>query len=78
MSEQPGPHDTERIGRHPVRTGLIRVGCGLALLSGIYLAAGLSGLVPLELVEMKISNIRIVAGLVIVGCLMAAVGYGEE
>lgn len=77
MSDRHEPYTVGR-GRHPARTALIRVGSGLAAASAAYLAAGLLGLVPLELVEMKISNIRIVAGLVIVGCLMAAVGYGEE
>ncbi len=64
--------------RHPLRNLLI--GCGTALLAvaGIYLVAGLLGLLPLEIEELKWNNIRIISGVAILGCLMAATGYGNE
>jgi len=39
---------------------------------------GLVGLVPLELETIAWNNIRIISGAAIAGCLMAAVGYGDE
>ena len=64
--------------RHPLRNLLI--GCGITLLSvaGIYLVSGLLGLLPLEMEEIRWNNIRIISGVAIVGCLMAATGYGNE
>jgi hypothetical protein len=39
---------------------------------------GMIGIMPLEPVEIAWNNVRIVAGATIAGCLMAAVGYGDE
>ena len=64
--------------RHPARTWMIRVGLALIALSGLYLLGGLSGLLPLELEAVTWNNIRIVSGAMILGCLLAAVGYGNE
>jgi len=64
--------------RHPFRTFLIRAGIFLAVIGGIYLLAGLAGIAPMTLETLGWSNIRIVSGLAIFGCLMAAVGYGDE
>ena len=64
--------------RHPFRTLLIRGGISLAIIGGCYLLAGLIGFVPMALETLGWSNIRIVSGLAIFGCLMAAVGYGDE
>ncbi len=63
--------------RHPFRTLLIRAGISLAVIGGGYLLAGL-GIAPMTLETLGWSNIRIVSGLAIFGCLMAAVGYGDE
>jgi len=64
--------------RHPFRTLLIRSGIVLAIIGGCYLLAGLAGLVPMTLEKLGWNNIRIVSGLAVFGCLMAAVGYGDE
>ena len=64
--------------RGPLRAGLIRSGIALLLLGSIYLVLGLAGVVPLELETIAWNNIRIVSGLAIAGCLMAAIGYGDE
>lgn len=40
--------------------------------------AGLTGLAPMELESMSWNNIRIISGLAVFGCLMAAVGYSDE
>ena len=69
----PGP-----ASRHPFRTFLIRAGISLAVIGGCYLLAGLAGIAPMTLETLGWSNIRIVSGLAIFGCLMAAVGYGDE
>ena len=58
--------------------GLIRSGIALLLLGSLYLVFGLAGVVPLELETIAWNNIRIVSGLAIAGCLMAAIGYGDE
>lgn len=64
--------------RHPARTWLIRTGLLLLALFGPYLLAGLAGLAPLEKELITWNNIRVVAGMAILGCLFAAVGYGNE
>lgn len=64
--------------RHPLRTALIFAGIAMLLASGSYLIAGLVGLVPLQAEVVSWNNIRIVSGFSILGCLMAAVGYGNE
>ncbi|MEJ2384698.1 MAG: hypothetical protein P8Y54_09905 [Xanthomonadales bacterium] len=64
--------------RHPARTWLIRCGITLAAVSGAYLLGGMLGVVPMESTAMAWNNIRIVSGAAIAGCLMAAVGYGNE
>jgi hypothetical protein len=50
----------------------------LIVIGSIALLAGLAGLFPLEMEKPAWNNIRIVAGSAILGCLMAAVGYGNE
>ena len=64
--------------RHPARTWMVRFGITLIAASGIYLAGGMAGLFPLELEAVVWNNIRIVSGAMVLGCLMAAVGYGNE
>jgi hypothetical protein len=68
----------KRAARSTLRTLLVRSGISLTAISGVYLAAGLAGWVPLEIEALQWNNIRIVSGLSILGCLMAAVGYGDE
>jgi hypothetical protein len=67
-----------RIKGRPIRTLLIRSGILLAMASGAYVATGMAGLAPLETEALAWNNIRIVSGLTILGCLMAAIGYGNE
>jgi hypothetical protein len=67
-----------RIGGHPFRTFMIRFGIALAAVSGLYAIGGMAGLVPLSTDSLAWNNIRIVSGLTIVGCMMAAIGYGNE
>lgn len=69
---------SDSTSRHPFRTFLIRAGISLAVIGGCYLLAGLAGIAPMTLETLGWSNIRIVSGLAIFGCLMAAVGYGDE
>lgn len=57
---------------------MIRAGVFLFTVAGIYLVAGLTGLAPLSTEAMAWNNLRIVAGAAILGCLLAAVGYGNE
>lgn len=67
-----------RIAGHPLRTLMVRFGIALAAVSGIYAVGGMAGVAPLSTETLAWNNIRIVSGLTIVGCLMAAVGYGNE
>jgi len=64
--------------RAPLRTAAIRVGISLLLVASIYLVCGLLGWLPLELETIAWNNIRIVSGVAILGCLMAAIGFGDE
>lgn len=64
--------------RAPLRTVLIRMGIALLLAGLLYLVTGLMGLLPLELETIAWNNIRIVSGVAIAGCLLAAIGYGDE
>ena len=64
--------------RTPIRTAVIRVGIMLLLVSSTYLICGLLGWLPLELEVIAWNNIRIVSGVAISGCLMAAIGFGDE
>ena len=64
--------------RHPARTWMVRFGIALIAASGSYLVGGLFGLLPLEMEAVVWNNIRIVSGAMILGCLIAAVGYGNE
>lgn len=64
--------------RHYARTFLIRSGIVLATISGLYLLFGIAGLLPLATEPIAWNNIRMVSGATIFGCLMAAVGYGNE
>lgn len=65
-------------GRHPFRSALIAFGIILLASSATYLVAGFAGWVPLEMERVTWNNIRVVSGLSILGCLAAAVGYGNE
>jgi hypothetical protein len=67
-----------QIAGHPFRTFMIRSGIILAAASGLYAVGGMAGFVPLSTETLAWNNIRIVSGLTIVGCMMAAVGYGNE
>jgi hypothetical protein len=64
--------------RHPARTWMVRVGIALIASSGAYLLGAMGGLLPLELEAVTWNNIRIISGAMILGCLIAAVGYGNE
>jgi hypothetical protein len=64
--------------RHPARTWMVRVGIAVIAVSGSYLAVGMLGWLPLETEAIAWNNIRIVSGATILGCLLAAVGYGNE
>lgn len=66
------------VSRHPFRTLLIRVGILFAAIGGSYLLAGLAGIAPMTLEVLDWNNIRIISGLAVLGCVMAAVGYGDE
>ena len=57
---------------------MIRTGISLLVAGTLYLALGLLGLVPLQLEKLAWNNIRIVSGVAIAGCLLAAFGYGDE
>lgn len=72
------PGRRDRPDRHPARTWLIRFGVALAAIAGVYLAGGVLGLFPLESTAIAWNNVRLIAGAAIFGCLMAAVGYGNE
>jgi len=69
---------SKKPARAPLRTAMIRVGITLLLMSSLYLICGLLGWVPLELEVIAWNNIRIVSGVAISGCLMAAIGFGDE
>lgn len=64
--------------RPPLRTAVIWIGIMLLLVGSLYLTCGLLGWVPLELEVIAWNNIRIVSGVAISGCLMAAIGFGDE
>lgn len=64
--------------RHPARNALIAFGIAMLAVGSGYLAGGLVGLLPLEMEQIRWNNIRIVSGVAILGCLMAAIGYGNE
>lgn len=69
---------SEPVRRHFFRTILIRAGIFIAVISVSYLIAGLAGIVPITLEKIEWNNIRIISGLSIFGCMMAALGYGDE
>jgi hypothetical protein len=69
---------TEKPARGSLRTAVIRIGITLLLVSSVYLIGGLLGWLPLELETIAWNNIRIVSGVAILGCLTAAIGYGDE
>ena len=64
--------------RAPLRNWIIRAGIALLVAGSLYLTFGLLGWFPLELETIAWNNIRIVSGVAIAGCLMAAFGYGDE
>ena len=57
---------------------MIRAGTLIFLVSTAYLLGGISDILPLQTEEIAWNNIRMIAGASIVGCLIAAVGYGNE
>lgn len=57
---------------------MIRVGITLFAVAGTYLVGGMLGWLPLETEAIAWNNLRIVSGTAILGCLLAAVGYGNE
>ena len=57
---------------------MIRAGIAIFAVCGTYLILGVSGLAPLETETIAWNNLRLVAGASILGCLIAAVGYGNE
>lgn len=67
-----------KTARSPLRNWVIRTGITLLVAGTLYLALGLFGLVPLQLEKLAWNNIRIVSGVAIAGCLLAAFGYGDE
>jgi len=64
--------------RHPARTWMIRAGMVLIAVSGTLLVLGVFGVLPFSLEATAWNNIRSLSGAAIVGCLLAAVGYGNE
>lgn len=64
--------------RRPLRGAMIRIGVTMLVVSSAYLICGLLGWVSLELEKVAWNNIRIVSGVAIGGCLLAAIGYGDE
>ncbi len=68
----------EKPERGPLRTWVIRAGITLLVTGSLYLCCGLLGWLPLELEAVAWNNIRIVSGAAIAGCLMAAIGFGDE
>ena len=64
--------------RAPLSDWIIRAGIALLVAGSLYLTFGLLGWFPLELETIAWNNIRIVSGVAIAGCLMAAFGYGDE
>lgn len=57
---------------------MIRAGVTLLVAGSSYLAVGLLGFFPLQLETVAWNNIRIVSGVAIAGCILAAFGYGDE
>ena len=68
----------KQTARKPLRSWVIRIGITLLVAGSVYLSFGLLGWFPLELETIAWNNIRIVSSVAIVGCLMAAFGYGDE
>ena len=64
--------------RHPVRTWMIRAGIVIIVVSGACLVLGVLGVLSFSPELAAWNNIRILAGAAIGGCLLAAVGYGNE
>jgi hypothetical protein len=64
--------------RKPLRGAMIRIGITMLVASSVYLVFGLLGWFPLELETVAWNNIRIISGVAIAGCLLAAIGYGDE
>ena len=64
--------------RHSARTWMIRVGLVLIAISGTFLVLGIVGVLRFSPEATAWNNIRILSGCAIFGCLLAAVGYGNE
>lgn len=69
---------TTKQARGSLRTAVIRIGIMLSIVSSVYLIIGLLGWLPLELETIAWNNIRIVSGVAVFGCLVAAIGFGDE
>jgi len=57
---------------------MIRIGVTMLVAGSVYLVFGLLGWFPLELETVAWNNIRIISGVAIAGCMLAAIGYGDE
>jgi hypothetical protein len=57
---------------------MIRAGLVLIAVSGTLLALGMVGVLHFSPEVTAWNNIRILSGFAIFGCLLAAVGYGNE
>lgn len=64
--------------RPAIRSIFILIGWICVLIGMTYTICGLIGLVPLELEGRTVTNIRIPAGVAVVGCLICAFAYGED
>ena len=64
--------------RHPARTWMIRAGVTTIAISGTCLMLGIFGVLTFSPELTAWNNIRIISGAAIAGCLLAAVGYGNE
>lgn len=57
---------------------MVRAGITLIAMAGPYLVLGVLGWLPLATEAIAWNNLRIVSGAAILGCLLAAIGYGNE
>ena len=64
--------------RITVRLAFIRIGWIFVIAGMSYTIGGLIGFVPLELEGRSLTNIRIPAGLAVLGCLICVFSYGED
>jgi hypothetical protein len=58
-----------------LRSGLVRVGITLIVVSAIWLVAGLTGLLPMHAVTVAgHTGLRLIGSISVAGCLLAAIG----